>query len=211
MSQKSDKKEKQKMTKPVSKNETGPKAVEKRDGKIRVTLPNNLKTRIEAERNPDDIISEALFDYYDDQRHRNEIAVQKEINNNIIEIQRRHISDLKEQLTASNKNYEELMKTYQAYMLQVQPLVENAKLQEAERVGRITTPEEETKTESEDTKTEGKGTKNEVESTKTESHGTQNEGDETQNEGDKTQNENVQLIKPVAAPVKTKKWYEFWK
>ena len=183
MSQKSDKKEKQKMTKSVSKNETGPKAVGKGDGKIRVILPNNLKNRIEAERNPDEIISEALFDYYDDQRHRNERNVQKEINNNIIEIQRRHISDLKEQLTASNKNYEELMKTYQAYMLQVQPLVENAKLQEAERVGRIKAPEE-------DMKTEGEGAKN---------------------EGDEMKNENGPLTKPMETPAKTKKWYEFWK
>jgi len=204
MSRKSDKKEKQKMTKPVSKNETGQKTVRKGDGKIRVTLPNNLKTRVEAERNPDEIISEALSDYYDDQRHRNEIAVQKEINNNIIEIQRRHISDLKEQLTASNKNYEELMKTYQAYMLQVQPLIENAKLQEAERVGRIEAPKEETKNEDEETKTEGKSTKTEGESTKT-------EGDDMKNEGDEMKKENDQLTKSGAVPLKTKKWYEFWK
>lgn len=164
MSEKNDKKEKQKV---VSKSENERKPVRKGYERVRVTLPKNLQSRVAAEKKPDEIIADALADYYAGRRRRTEIAVQKEIDNNIIEIQRRHISDLKEQLTVSNKNYEELMKTHQAYMLQVQPLIEGAKIQEAETPGRIEPPE--------------KGTRADVPE------------------------------KKKAEPVKTKKWYEFWK
>lgn len=104
------------------------KKSEKGLGKVKLEMPRELREKIKAEKNPDAVVADALKEYY---TGRNESAVQKEIDNNIIEIQRRHISDLKEQLETSNKNYEELMKTYQAYMLQIQPLVESAKLQEA--------------------------------------------------------------------------------
>jgi len=101
-------------------------------GKVKLELPAELHDKIEAEKNPNDIAAEALFAYYRGQNRRNEAAVQKEIDNSIIEIQRRHISDLKDQLTVSNKNYEELMRTYQAYMLQVQPMIEAAQKKEIE-------------------------------------------------------------------------------
>lgn len=100
-------------------------------GKMKLALPKDLQEKVEAEKNPENIVAAALADYYNRGNRRNEIALQKEIDNNIIEIQRRHISDLKDQLDASNRNYEELMKTYQAYMLQVQPLVEAGQLQSA--------------------------------------------------------------------------------
>lgn len=100
-------------------------------GKMKLALPKDLQEKVEAEKNPENVVAAALADYYGRGNRRNEIALQKEIDNNIIEIQRRHISDLKDQLDASNRNYEELMKTYQAYMLQVQPLVEAGQLQSA--------------------------------------------------------------------------------
>ena len=198
MSRKSDKKGKQNANSNKSpKNDADRKTGREGYGKIRAELPKNLQERVESENNPDEIIAEALSNYYGGRRLRNEIAVQKEIDNNIIEIQRRHISDLKEQLVASNKNYEELMKTYQAYMFQVQPLIENAKLSEAERLVKISAPGDETKAESEKTKTENEKTKAESE--------------ETKNESEETKNENGKRAEPVTAQAKTKKWYEFWK
>lgn len=209
MSQKSSKKErgktetgKKEQQKTVSKNETvqqtvqipvqSPvqsirKTVRERDGKVKVTLPKDLRSRVAAETDPDEIIAEALLNYYSGQRLRSELAVQKEIDNSIIEIQRRHISDLKEQLTASNKNYEELMKTYQAYMFQVQPLIENAKLRESEKAGKISAPKE-----------------------KTESEVSTNEkikNDEMKREATKADI----FEKSEKESIKTKKWYEFWK
>ena len=97
----------------------------------KINFSKDLQKRIRLEKDPDAVMTTALENYYSEQKHRYENALQKEIDNNIIEIQRRHISDLKSQLTVSNKNYEELMKTYQAYMLQVQPLIEAAQLQKA--------------------------------------------------------------------------------
>ena len=114
-------------------------------GKVKLELPAELHDKIEAEKNPNDIAAEALFAYYRGQNRRNEAAVQKEIDNSIIEIQRRHISDLKDQLTVSNKNYEELMRTYQAYMLQVQPMIEAAQKKEIE--AKKTTSEDSVKNE----------------------------------------------------------------
>lgn len=98
---------------------------------LRPALPRELRKKIAAEKNPDAVLSEALTHYYSGKTRVREAEIQKEIDNNIIEVQRRHISDLKDQLQASNKNYEELMKTYQAYMLQVQPMVEAAQLPKA--------------------------------------------------------------------------------
>ena len=103
-----------------------------KSGKVKLELPAELHDKIEAEKNPSEIAAEALSAYYRGQNRRSEAAVQKEIDNSIIEIQRRHISDLKDQLTVSNKNYEELMRTYQAYMLQVQPMIEAAQKKEIE-------------------------------------------------------------------------------
>ncbi|WNY27992.1 hypothetical protein MmiEs2_01720 [Methanimicrococcus stummii] len=110
------------------------KADKNKFGKSNQLISKELRKKIGAEKNPDAVIAEALENYYGGQKRRNENALQKEIDNNIIEIQRRHISDLKDQLEASNKNYEELMKTYQAYMLQVQPLVEAAKIQKPQEL-----------------------------------------------------------------------------
>lgn len=107
------------------------KTGEKGFRKIIPALPKNLQEKINSEKNPDAVMVKALENYYSGLNRRHENALQKEIDNNIIEIQRRHISDLKDQLEASNKNYGELMKTYQAYMLQVQPMVEAAQLQKA--------------------------------------------------------------------------------
>ncbi|MDR2943944.1 MAG: hypothetical protein LBU81_02505 [Methanosarcinales archaeon] len=107
------------------------KAGENKFKRIIPALPKDLLEKMNSEKNPETVMTKALENYYGGQNRRYENALQKEIDNNIIEIQRRHISDLKEQLQASNKNYEELMKTYQAYMLQVQPMVEAAQLQKA--------------------------------------------------------------------------------
>jgi len=118
--------------KTASKNGSKNQVRQNKFGKVKLELPAELHDKIEAEKNPNDIAAEALFAYYRGQNRRNEAAVQKEIDNSIIEIQRRHISDLKDQLTVSNKNYEELMRTYQAYMLQVQPMIEAAQKKEIE-------------------------------------------------------------------------------
>ena len=117
--------------KSVQKSGSGNDAAKKNRGRVKLALPNELREKIKSEGNPDEVVSEALSAYYSGQNRRNEATVQKEIDNSIIEIQRRHISDLKDQLSVSNKNYEELMKTYQAYMFQVQPLIEASKLKGA--------------------------------------------------------------------------------
>ncbi|MDV0445073.1 hypothetical protein MmiAt1_06290 [Methanimicrococcus sp. At1] len=102
----------------------------KRGGKnLSAGLSKDLRKKIGAEKDPEAVVEKALAEYYSEKPPRYENTVQKEIDNNIMEIQRRHISDLKGQLETSNKNYEELMKTYQAYMLQVQPLAEAAQIQ----------------------------------------------------------------------------------
>lgn len=110
------------------------KTGEKDFRKIIPTLPKDLREKMNSEKNPDAVMAKALENYYSGQNRRHENALQKEIDNNIIEIQRRHISDLKDQLEASNKNYEELMKTYQAYMLQVQPMIEASQTQRTQEL-----------------------------------------------------------------------------
>ncbi|WNY25516.1 hypothetical protein [Methanolapillus millepedarum] len=114
----------------------------KKIGKANVNfrLPENLRIKIDAEKNPNEVISTALSEYYSGLKRREELAVQREIDNNIIEVQRRHISDLKDQLAAANRNYEELIRIHQAYMLQVQPLIESAK--ENEKSVELTIPDE---------------------------------------------------------------------
>ena len=121
---------KKKYKKPDAKRSSENKARLNKFGKVKLDLPAELHDKIEAEKNPNEIAAEALSAYYHNKNRRSEAAVQKEIDNNIIEIQRRHISDLKEQLSVSNKNYDELMKTHQAYMLQVQPVIEAAQKKE---------------------------------------------------------------------------------
>ncbi|MDR0767680.1 MAG: hypothetical protein LBE57_04495 [Methanosarcinales archaeon] len=153
----------------------------------KINLPKDLKKRISSEKNPDAVMAEALENYYGEQKHRYENALQKEIDNNIIEIQRRHISDLKNQLEVSNKNYEELMKTYQAYMFQVQPLIETARLQKA---AELKPPENKTESK-EEARREGEMESEEEVKPKSE---------EIKHCRDETKNEK-----------KKKKWYAFWK
>ena len=111
-----------------------PKSIEsqKENKKMKLALPIELREKINAEKDPEKTIAEAVAGYYAENRRRSDVSIQKEIDNNIIEVQRRHISDLKDQLTVANKNYEELMKTHQAYMLQVQPMIEAAQKKEIE-------------------------------------------------------------------------------
>ena len=118
--------------KTMLKKEIVPKTKTAEIQKMKVALPKSLREKIKAEKNPEKIIADAVSEYYAETRRRSDVSIQKEIDNNIIEVQRRHISDLKEQLNASNKNYEDLMKTYQAYMLQVQPMIEAAQKKEIE-------------------------------------------------------------------------------
>ena len=129
------------------------------NSKVKLKLPSDLREKIESENNPDGIVSEALSAYYSGKTRRNEAAVQKEIDNSIIEIQRRHISDLKDQLSVSNKNYEELMKTHQAYMLQVQPMIEAARLKEIEAKKEADEKQNESSTGNDTDKEEGNKTK----------------------------------------------------
>ncbi len=132
------------------------KTGEKNFRKIIPALPKNIQEKMNAEKNPDAVVAKALENYYSGRNRSQENALQKEIDNNIIEIQRRHISDLKTQLEASNKNYEELMKTYQAYMLQVQPMVEASQLQKASE---LKSPPEDEKRKQEEPKQETKSKK----------------------------------------------------
>ena len=149
--------------------------------KIKLALPRNLHDKIKTEEDPDKIVAEAVIEYYGGARRRAEISIQKEIDNNIIEVQRRHISDLKEQLNASNKNYEELMKTYQAYMLQVQPMIENAPKKEIEAEKSAAEKRNETK-----------------------------KSNENKNEKQESTENPVEKNTPQTPPIQ-KKWYEFWK
>jgi hypothetical protein len=158
-------------------------------GKIRLVLPKDLESKIRSESNPDAVAAEALMEFYSERSRSNSI-IQKEMDNNIIEIQRRHISDLKEQLEAVNHNYDELMKTYQAYMLQVQPLIERAQLAESE-VKKISAVEE----------NESAIEENEPAPLR----------DETKTvTSDETGSAVVEKTESVIAE-KKKKWYEFWK
>jgi spermidine/putrescine-binding protein len=150
----------------------------------KINLPKDLQKRVLLEKDPDTVMAEALENYYDGQKRRYENAVQKEIDNNIIEIQRRHISDLKSQLVVSNKNYEELMKTYQAYMLQVQPLIETAQLQKAAQL------------------------KLQEEQAEMKEEGGQEEKTEPEQEAESKQEMEKEETK---IEMKKKKWYEFWK
>ena len=178
--------------KTASKRGSEDKIDKSRSGKIKLALPEELREKIESEGNPDEIAVEALSAYYFRHSKRSEAAVQKEIDNNIIEIQRRHISDLKEQLTASNKNYEELMKTYQAYMLQVQPLIEAAKVKELPAENAAASPE----------KTDTAVDAASASSQKAETTAGNNEtADQT----------SVASSSEMASKEKVKKWYEFWK
>jgi len=151
--------------------------------KIKLALPRELQEKIKSENDPDKIVAEAVREYYGGTRQRAEISIQKEIDNNIMEVQRRHISDLKEQLNTSNKNYEELMKTYQAYMLQVQPMIEAAQKKEIE--AKKPAPEKQNETANEKQKEEVSEQKE-------------------KKEAEKSAEKN-------AAPSSSKKWYEFWK
>ena len=208
MSRKSGKREKQET---ISKDEAGQKAAREGYGKVRAQLPINLQMRVEAENNPDAVIAEALLNYYGGKSLRNEAAVQKEIDNNIIEIQRRHISDLKEQLTATNKNYDELMKTHQAYMLQIQPLIEYAKLREAER-NEISAPKDETKNEDvRHEKAEKEEAKSEDVKKEEAKDGEAKSADVKIEEMKNEDSKNNAPAEPEKEPDKTKKWYEFWK
>lgn len=177
---------------------------------IGTRLPKELQRKISAEKNPQEIIEKALTRYYSDSHLRNENAAQKEIDNNIIEIQRRHISDLKEQLSASNKNYEELMKTYQAYMFQVQPLIERAQLLEKAEIKTL----EEKKEKGETAKAEKEtAPQSEI---KTASQ-TAAAAQPATAQPAAAQPAAAQTAPPSTTPdmpfneIKTKKWYEFWK
>ncbi|MCL2142243.1 MAG: hypothetical protein FWH46_05145, partial [Methanimicrococcus sp.] len=121
--------------------EENPIPIPKDSGKIRLILPKDLESKIRSESNPGAVVAEALTEFYSENSRSNSM-IQKEIDNNIIEIQRRHISDLKDQLETANHNYEELMKTYQAYMLQVQPLIEKTQLTEGMEIKKILAAEE---------------------------------------------------------------------
>ena len=118
------------------------KASEKRkEGQIRLILPKELESKIRSESNPDAIVADALMTFYAE-RNPSPSLIQREVDNNIIEIQRRHIADLKEQLANVNHNYDTLMQTHQAYMLQVQPLIEKAQLEEGAPLRQILAPKE---------------------------------------------------------------------
>ena len=165
-----------------------------KDGKIRLILPKDLESKIRSESNPDGVVAEALMEFYSERSRSNSI-IQKEIDNNIIEIQRRHISDLKEQLEAVNHNYEELMKTYQAYMLQVQPLIEKAQLADGTEVKKISAAKGKEFADEEKLNAEAK-----------------------ESAAEKTEPAPLQDAAKAAAPEKSgfivekkKKWYEFWK
>ncbi|WNY26459.1 hypothetical protein [Methanolapillus ohkumae] len=168
-------------------------------GKVNFRLSKELKSRIKSERKPDEIVSAALLEYYAGNRRREENIIQREIDNSIIEVQRRHISDLKEQLAASNKNYEELMKIHQAYMLQVQPLIENAKRPEIDAAKPGYYPMEQ------------KSAPPEPEEENKNSEG------ESENSNKKPDAEPFENLpgepKKMTAPIleNKKKWYQFWK
>ncbi|MDV0447884.1 hypothetical protein MsAg5_18030 [Methanosarcinaceae archaeon Ag5] len=173
----------------------------KKIGKANVNfrLPDDLKTKIESEKQPDEVVSIALAEYYSGLRKREELAVQREIDNNIIEVQRRHISDLKDQLAASNRNYEELIRIHQAYMLQVQPLIENAKKPEIESSKPESKTEPEPKFKSQ-TPTEKPGAGNLDDAA----------GGASENAVPADLNKQEEP-KPDSQTAAKKKWYQFWK
>ncbi|MBZ3935299.1 hypothetical protein [Methanimicrococcus blatticola] len=162
------------------------KAGKKDFRKMIPALPKNIQEKMNSEKNPEAVMAKALENYYNGSGRRQENALQKEIDNNIIEIQRRHISDLKDQLETSNKNYGELMKTYQAYMLQVQPMVEAAQLQKASELKLSNESEKQTEMK------------------------TENEIKQEEKAGDEIkQKEKTETEKEIES--KSKKWYKFWK
>ena len=134
INQKTDQKKSKRLAVEKKKIVQKPKPIEsqKENKKMKLALPIELREKINAEKDPEKTIAEAVAEYYAENRRRSDVSIQKEIDNNIIEVQRRHISDLKDQLSVANKNYEELMKTHQAYMLQVQPMIEAAQKKEIE-------------------------------------------------------------------------------
>ncbi|WP_316558626.1 hypothetical protein [Methanimicrococcus hongohii] len=186
----------------------------------KMNLSKEIQKRISSEKDPEIVMEKALENYYGGQKRRYENALQKEIDNNIIEIQRRHISDLKDQLESSNKNYEELMKTYQAYMLQVQPLVEAAQLQKAAEL-RL---QEEKNAEPKDSKEYSNESKEKIkEEIKEEIKGEMREEiieeirkekaaeDAKVEEIEKEKQNELKNSQASEPEIKTKKWYEFWK
>ena len=204
-------KDKKDQKKKETKEETAP--IPKDSGKIRLILPKDLESKIRSESNPDAVAAEALAAFYSENSRSNSI-IQKEIDNNIIEIQRRHISDLKDQLKAVNHNYEELMKTYQAYMLQVQPLIEKAQLTEGQEVKKISEAEEKEeaaplKDETKDVplRDETGGVQEKVEAVQDKVEVVQEKVEAVQDEMKIAQDEKT----GSAFVEKKKKWYEFWK
>lgn len=191
----------------TSKNESK-KRTKRNENGLGMSLSKDLRKKIEAEKNPEAVFEKALSEYYAEKpqrpEQRYENAVQKEIDNNVIEIQRRHISDLKDQLTASNKNYEELMKTYQAYMLQVQPLVEAARLQKAAESALIS---EKTETENGSKKAEENESAEKQTATQTQQQVQTERQAQTQQQ---TQTER-QAQQTQSQETQNKKWYMFWK
>jgi hypothetical protein len=172
--------------------------------KIKLALPRELQEKIKSENEPDKIVAEAVREYYGGTRRRAEISIQKEIDNNIIEVQRRHISDLKEQLNTSNKNYEELMRTYQAYMLQVQPMIEAAQKKEIEAKKPAHEKQNETANEKQNETANEKQDVTADEKQNVTAHEKQKEGTFEKKDEEETAEKNRTQISP-------KKWYEFWK
>ena len=184
----------------------------------KINFSKDLQKRIRLEKDPGAVMTTALENYYSEQKHRYENALQKEIDNNIIEIQRRHISDLKSQLTVSNKNYEELMKTYQAYMLQVQPLIEAAQLQKATQLRlQEETDESKEKEKEEAAKQEEEAKHEEDTAAEQEEEAAVKQEEkiavkqEATEKRDEAASEKAESNQEERIKVKKKRWYAFWK
>ena len=186
INQKTDQKKSKRLAVEKKKIVQKPKPIEsqKENKKMKLALPIELREKINAEKDPEKTIAEAVAEYYAENRRRSDVSIQKEIDNNIIEVQRRHISDLKDQLSVANKNYEELMKTHQAYMLQVQPMIEAAQKKEIE-AKKPTAPEKKNEQPPEPAQS--------IEKTETKKQ-----------EQPAAPNPEYKIFKP-------RKWYEFWK